>query len=77
MEDALTQLATRLGISVEALSEAFFEIYRTQKRPDFWGMREFYSTVRVINADLKVRSAQGLEAALEPQVSRHAILTNS
>ena len=30
-------------------------------------MREFYSTVRVINAELKIRAAQGLEAVLEPK----------
>ena len=32
------------------------------------GMREFYSTVRVINAELKTRAAEGKEAVLEPRV---------
>eukprot|EP00439_Symbiodinium_sp_Y106_P033514 s1540_g4.t1 len=58
------------------LSEAFAEIYKRQKRADFFGMREFYSTVRVINAELKVRTAQGLEAVLEPKVLMKTVQRN-
>eukprot|EP00928_Gymnodinium_smaydae_P026162 TRINITY_DN20620_c1_g3_i2.p1 TRINITY_DN20620_c1_g3~~TRINITY_DN20620_c1_g3_i2.p1 ORF type:complete len:2734 (+),score=683.56 TRINITY_DN20620_c1_g3_i2:907-8202(+) len=61
---------------LRSLSEAFFEIYKTQRRKDFWGMREFYSTVRVINADLKLRAARGEEAILEPQVLMKTVQRN-
>ncbi|CAE8651944.1 unnamed protein product [Polarella glacialis] len=61
---------------LRALSDAFYEIYKTQRRPDFWGMREFYSTVRVINAELKVRASKGLEAVLEPQVLMKTVQRN-
>jgi hypothetical protein len=61
---------------LRALSEAFFEIYKNQKRSDFWGMREFYSTVRVINADLKLRAAAGKEAVLEPRVLMKTVQRN-
>eukprot|EP00930_Biecheleria_cincta_P035478 TRINITY_DN24399_c0_g1_i1.p1 TRINITY_DN24399_c0_g1~~TRINITY_DN24399_c0_g1_i1.p1 ORF type:complete len:4764 (+),score=1067.82 TRINITY_DN24399_c0_g1_i1:48-14339(+) len=61
---------------LRALSEAFAEIYKGQSRADFWGMREFYSTVRVINAELKIRASQGLEAVLEPQVLMKTVQRN-
>jgi hypothetical protein len=61
---------------LRALSEAFFEIYKTQLRADFWGMREFYSTVRVINAELKIRATQGLDAVLEPKVLMKTVQRN-
>ncbi|CAK0875561.1 unnamed protein product, partial [Prorocentrum cordatum] len=61
---------------LKALSEAFFDVYRTQGRPDFWGMREFYSTVRVVHAELRDRAARGGEAALEPQVLLRTVQRN-
>eukprot|EP00435_Cladocopium_sp_Y103_P004570 s2426_g1.t1 len=61
---------------LKALSEAFAEIYKRQKRADFWGMREFYSTVRVINAELKIRAAAGLEAVLEEKVLMKTVQRN-
>lgn len=61
---------------LRALSEAFFEVYKTQRRADFWGMREFYSTVRVINAELKLRAARGQEAVLEPHVLMKTVQRN-
>ena len=61
---------------LRALSEAFAEIYKRQKRADFWGMREFYSTVRVINAALKIRAAAGLEAVLEEKVLMKTVQRN-
>eukprot|EP00931_Biecheleriopsis_adriatica_P017997 TRINITY_DN1271_c1_g1_i1.p1 TRINITY_DN1271_c1_g1~~TRINITY_DN1271_c1_g1_i1.p1 ORF type:complete len:4782 (+),score=1057.93 TRINITY_DN1271_c1_g1_i1:65-14410(+) len=61
---------------LKAMSEAFSETYKAQKRADFWGMREFYSTVRVINSELKLRAEQGLEAVLEPRVLMKTIQRN-
>lgn len=61
---------------LKALSQGFAEIYKRQKRPDFWGMREFYSTVRVINAELKIRAAAGLEAVLEEKVLMKTVQRN-
>jgi hypothetical protein len=62
---------------LKPLSEAFFETYKMQKIcPDFWGMREFYSTVRVINMELRKRADKGLEAVLEPQVLMKTVQRN-
>ncbi|CAK9096351.1 E3 ubiquitin-protein ligase rnf213-alpha (Mysterin-A) (Mysterin-alpha) (RING finger protein 213-A) (RING finger protein 213-alpha) (RING-type E3 ubiquitin transferase rnf213-alpha) [Durusdinium trenchii] len=68
--------SANLKAYLRALSEAFAEIYKRQKRADFWGMREFYSTVRVINAELKIRAAEGLEAVLEPKVLMKTVQRN-
>jgi len=61
---------------LKSLSEAFFTTYKTQKRVDFWGMREFYSTVRVINAELKAQTDAGHGASLEPQVLMKTVQRN-
>ena len=63
-------------MSRRALSEAFFEIYASQKRKDFWGMREFYSTVRVVNAEIKARLLRNEEAVLEERVLMKTVQRN-
>jgi len=68
--------ATNLEAYLRPLCEAFFEIYKNQTRKDFWGMREFYSTVRVINAAIKERTAKGLPAALESDVLMKTVQRN-
>lgn len=37
---------------LQAIAKAFSEVYETQALQDFWGMREFYSTVRAVNKAL-------------------------
>ena len=44
---------------LHALSKAFFDIYKNQQQQDFWGMREFYSTVRALNVELRRQAAEG------------------
>jgi hypothetical protein len=45
-------------------------VYRRQQLPDFWGMREFYSTVRAVNKG--GTSATGLQ----PQMVMEAVMRN-
>ena len=52
----------QLKMYLRSLAEAFHAIYKDQRRPDFWGLREFYSTVREINALIKARVAAASEA---------------
>jgi hypothetical protein len=40
---------------LQALARAYSEVYHSQLHPDFWGLREFYSTVRAINGALSVQ----------------------
>lgn len=50
---------------LQALARAYFEVYRRQiewGQEDFWGLREFYSTIRAINRHLK-RTQGALDAA--------------
>jgi hypothetical protein len=61
---------------LKTLSEAFFDLYRTQKKQDFWGMREFYSTIRVINAELERRAACGGDASVEGQILMKTVQRN-
>lgn len=61
---------------LRSLSEAFFEIYGMQRKLDFWGMREFYSSVRVINSELKAQVADGKAASLEPQLLMKTVQRN-
>lgn len=37
---------------LQALARAYNSVYHTQEHADFWGLREFYSTVRAINRSL-------------------------
>eukprot|EP00397_Hematodinium_sp_SG-2012_P000023 GEMP01000023.1.p1 GENE.GEMP01000023.1~~GEMP01000023.1.p1 ORF type:complete len:4845 (-),score=1374.35 GEMP01000023.1:551-15064(-) len=66
-----------------SLSKAFFAVYRSQVRPDFWGLREFYSTVRVINSALRRQARRAVETndcsyvpTLEPETLMSAVLRN-
>ena len=51
---------------LQALARAYFEVYRRQiawGQEDFWGLREFYSTIRSINRQLKRSQGGALNAA--------------
>jgi hypothetical protein len=51
---------------LQALARAYFEVYRRQiewGQEDFWGLREFYSTIRSINRQLKRSQGGALDAA--------------
>ena len=66
---------------LQSLSRAFFDVYDSQQRPDFWGLREFYSTVRVLNAELRRKadsetSGQAVATTLEPHVLMKTVLRN-
>ncbi|CAK0799979.1 unnamed protein product [Prorocentrum cordatum] len=72
--------SANLKAYLKPLSTAFHMMYKNQSPTrgagDFWGMREFYSTVRVINMELKKRASEGLEAVLEPQVLMKTVQRN-
>jgi hypothetical protein len=57
---------------LQALARAYSEVYHAQQQPDFWGLREFYSTVRHINRALRSSGA----STLEPQTVMDAVLRN-
>lgn len=61
---------------LHSLSEAFFEIYESQRQRDFWGMREFYSTIRALNVELRQQAKEGHEVALHPSMIMKAVLRN-
>eukprot|EP00929_Paragymnodinium_shiwhaense_P043162 TRINITY_DN22233_c0_g2_i1.p1 TRINITY_DN22233_c0_g2~~TRINITY_DN22233_c0_g2_i1.p1 ORF type:complete len:3205 (-),score=983.73 TRINITY_DN22233_c0_g2_i1:80-9475(-) len=61
---------------LHSLAVAFEETYRTQQQRDFWGMREFYSTIRALKVELRKQAAEGREAAMEPQMVMKAVLRN-
>lgn len=60
------------------LARSYNEIYHNQEHPDFWGLREFYSTVRAINTALGAkRKETGTESvALDSSMLLNAILRN-
>jgi hypothetical protein len=55
---------------LQAVAKAFSEVYQRQRLTDFFGMREFYSTVRAINA------AFGDSSTLDAQALMTAVLRN-
>ena len=55
---------------LRAVAKAFSSVYRNQAAKDFWGMREFYSTVRYINRAL----ADG--GQLDGSILLNAVLRN-
>lgn len=61
---------------LRSLSEAFYETYRMQNKADFWGMREFYSSVRLVNSALKAQVAEGVEASLDPNLLMKVVQRN-
>eukprot|EP00397_Hematodinium_sp_SG-2012_P000011 GEMP01000011.1.p1 GENE.GEMP01000011.1~~GEMP01000011.1.p1 ORF type:complete len:5020 (+),score=1237.73 GEMP01000011.1:156-15215(+) len=66
---------------LRALSESFFHVYQVQRRPDFWGLREFYSIVRVINSELHrqqehVDKSTQFSPTLDPSTLMNTVLRN-
>jgi len=62
-----------------ALSQGFYDIYGSQKRSDFWGLREFYSIVRVINSEFKRQEKNSVDEwspSLTPDILMNTILRN-
>ena len=53
------------------VAKSFSEVYRLQGQTDFWGMREFYSTVRFIN-----RALDNGATPLNPDILMTAVLRN-
>ena len=53
------------------VARSFSEVYRLQGQTDFWGMREFYSTVRFIN-----RALDNGAKHLSPDILMTAVLRN-
>eukprot|EP00466_Bigelowiella_natans_P005499 jgi/Bigna1/142947/aug1.74_g17655 len=46
---------------LRSIARAYDEVYRTQKQRDFWGLREFYSTVKHINLVLREQKGRNLD----------------
>eukprot|EP00927_Polykrikos_kofoidii_P035934 TRINITY_DN30416_c0_g1_i1.p1 TRINITY_DN30416_c0_g1~~TRINITY_DN30416_c0_g1_i1.p1 ORF type:complete len:2733 (+),score=408.03 TRINITY_DN30416_c0_g1_i1:610-8199(+) len=66
--------SANLKAYLQSLSRAFFEVYGSQQRPDFWGLREFYSTVRVVNAELRQKVAESEAASASVAKSKDAAI---
>ena len=58
------------------LARAYNEIYHNQEHADFWGLREFYSTVKSINSSLERESTATGGAALDGHMLMNSILRN-
>lgn len=50
--------------SVQALARAYSTVYHKQTQADFWGLREFYSTVKHINRTLAKDNSRTLDGQL-------------
>jgi hypothetical protein len=68
---------------LHALARAYSTTYNEQEHPDFWGLREFYSTVRSINTALQQRRLQAERdgdedhvMALDEKILLNAVLRN-
>jgi len=68
--------SANLKAYLRVLSEAFWDIYKSQKQPDFWGMREFYSTIKALSSELRQQVANGQDGALEPSTLMKVVLRN-
>lgn len=60
------------------LARAYNEIYHSQNHPDFWGLREFYSTVKAINNSISYRKVMSGNdvVALDSTTLLSALLRN-
>lgn len=63
---------------LQSLALAYNDIYHEQEHPDFWGLREFYSTVRAINAALnRLLEAEGPDkVTVDAAMLLNAVLRN-
>ena len=68
--EGMVKTATLRGY-LQAVAKAFNQVYTTQRLEDFWGMREFYSTVRFVNKALQTDTS-----GLSPALLMNAILRN-
>lgn len=59
---------------LQAIAKAFSQVYDTQTLPDFWGMREFYSTVRAVNKALTDHETLSPALFVSARASRLRIL---
>jgi hypothetical protein len=62
-------------LPLQSLACAYNEVYQSQVQADFWGLREFYSTVRHINRALAVDS-DGTSRLLDGRVVMNAVQRN-
>jgi hypothetical protein len=67
-----------LSSYLRALARAYNYTYENQEHADFWGLREFYSTVRAINTSLnRVRgSGESESVTLDAEMLLWAVLRN-
>lgn len=63
---------------LRALARAYNETYENQEHADFWGLREFYSTVRAINSSLArvMASSDSESVTLDAEMLLWAVLRN-
>ena len=63
---------------LQSLAQAYDETYKKQEHSDFWGLREFYSTVRAINSNLvqKRLKSESEIVSLDGPTLMNAILRN-
>jgi len=54
------------------LARAYNEIYHEQEHADFWGLREFYSTVKAINSAMGEKMDLYMQKRLQEQESQEA-----
>eukprot|EP01080_Neovahlkampfia_damariscottae_P004913 gene4913-8502_t len=57
-----------LNSSLANLAKSFIEVYQTQKIPDFFALRDFYSMIKYIN--------RNLVDTLSPEILRNGIMRN-
>eukprot|EP01094_Clydonella_sp_ATCC50884_P029605 TRINITY_DN9326_c0_g1_i1.p1 TRINITY_DN9326_c0_g1~~TRINITY_DN9326_c0_g1_i1.p1 ORF type:complete len:2486 (-),score=415.42 TRINITY_DN9326_c0_g1_i1:106-7416(-) len=57
-----------LEASLQALAEAYYEVYQTQEKKDFFGLRDFYSLIKFLH--------RKLEHTLTPELLYRAVTIN-
>lgn len=57
---------------ISTLAEAYDDIYKKQKTPDFWGLRDFYHLIKQLSRELATRKA----ASLDQQMVINAVSHN-
>jgi hypothetical protein len=66
-------VSVHLEYALHSLAEAYHEIYRSQKKKDFFGLRDFYSIIKFLHRGMNKFSR---ETTLTDSLLKYAVLRN-
>ena len=68
-------VSVHMEYALHALAEAYHHIYKTQKKKDFFGLRDFYSIIKFLHRGINTGEAGDMNG-LNDSLLKYAVLRN-